>query len=108
MPRSKTASATSICDALREALAGPGPEKRRLQAAADLLERAIGARVAFCEILGKRWSHLCGRPDFLTPSRRVLLTSRLGLLADGIPAESGDWERAMACLREWFADQPNP
>lgn len=104
MHGSDRASATSTCEALRRALSGEGSKKDSLGAAAGIIRNRLGVQVDFCEIRGRRWSHISGHPGLLTPRHRIRLSPRMGLLAGEIPAGIQlDWESAVECLRRALA-----
>ena len=55
---------------------------QQLQITTDILFKEKGLKVEFCQIIGKRWSHLVGHPDFTGYGERFILNEKLGMIIE--------------------------
>ena len=99
-------SAISIYNSLKKVIKATLPFPESLQKIADLLYTETGLKVEFCKIIGKRWSHVAGHPDFLGFGERFILNENLGILVEDqsmIPQD--EWNQILKLLKMKLQEQ---
>lgn len=91
---------TSISNELYEILWAGGDLKDRLTAFADKLHEEFGAKVSFCELFGKRWSHFAGSLDAVMPDFKEEINDRFGIMAEEFPDDNSVKQEVLKILRD--------
>ena len=93
----------SIYNSLKNCGAGNLFTPENLQKISDLLYRQKGLKVEFCEIIGKRWNHLAGHPEFWGVGERYVLTENLGIIVEEASETLDETKQIIEWLKKQFA-----
>ncbi|GEM_PF-5867413 len=73
-----------------------------LDRAASALRGELGVKIWFCELMGKRWSHMAGEGVIMSAGIRGIIpgSSRFGYILEADPEADSTWDDALFAISE--------